>query len=248
MLERSVRLLETFDPGVRDLSLSQMSSRSGFPLSSTSSLARELVRLGLLERTVGRKYRIGLHLWELASRTPGVAGLRETALPFLHRLQATLRQHSQLGILDGGDVLFLERLSDEESVVNYTFPGTRMPFYASSSGLVLGAFAEPELRERLISAPRPRYALEPGCTDNELRGLLAEIRKTGRHESPGWIHPQALALAVPVRGATGTVIAALAAVVSNDEGAVSGRARMDGITEILQRSSAQLYDALVRSQ
>lgn len=225
-----------------------MASRAGIPLSSSTSLVRELVRLGLLERTEGRNYRIGMHLWELGSSTPGVVGLRETALPHLQRLQAAVGQHSQLAVLDGTDVLFLERLSGEKSVVNHTLVGKRMPFFASSSGLVLAAFAETGQRQALVEAPRSRYALEPCLTDSELRRLLADISKIGRHHSPGWVHPEAMALAVPVRGAVGTVVAALAVVVPRTPTAAGPHTGREKLDSMLMHTAAQLHEALARPQ
>ncbi|MCW4466928.1 IclR family transcriptional regulator [Glutamicibacter sp. MNS18] len=247
-LERAVRLLEAFAPGEQDLTQSQLASRAGIPLSSSTSLLRELVRLGLLERTEDRSYRIGVHLWELASGTPGVVGLRETALPHLQRLQASLGHHSQLGILDGAEVLFLERLSSGNGTVNHTLVGKRMPFYASSSGLVLAAHATPERRRELVALPRPRYAIEPDFTDQALRQLLAEIRKTGVHQSQGWVHPKSTALAVPVRGALGTVVGALAVVVPSDPQGADQRLANPGLEAMLLRTAAGLHNDLTRPQ
>ena len=65
--------------------------------------------------------------WESASRTPGAVGLRELARPWLEAVHARVRQHTQLGVLSGRDVLFIERLSTRGPVVNATPNAGRRP-------------------------------------------------------------------------------------------------------------------------
>jgi DNA-binding IclR family transcriptional regulator len=67
-----------------------------------------MVRLGLLERGPDRLLRVGVRLWELAWRSTEALGLRNVALPYLEALQSVVRQHTQLAVLEGTDVLYLE--------------------------------------------------------------------------------------------------------------------------------------------
>ena len=61
-----------------------------------------------------------MRLWEYASRTPGAVGLREIARPWCEAVQRRVRQHTQLGILQGADVLYIERLSIRTPSINAT--------------------------------------------------------------------------------------------------------------------------------
>ena len=97
------------------------------PLSTAHRLVAELEREGLLERMPDRTYRLGVRLWEFASRTPGALGLRELARPWLEAVHARVRQHTQLGVLAGHDVLFIERMSTRDAVLNATLIGGRTP-------------------------------------------------------------------------------------------------------------------------
>jgi DNA-binding IclR family transcriptional regulator len=47
--------------------------------------------------------------------------------------------------------------------------------------------------------------------------VLADVRRDGYAYCPGHIHPDALGIAVPVRDARGSVVAAVAAIVPNDD-------------------------------
>lgn len=215
-LSRSLDVLSAFDVDAVFLTLSQISTRSGVPLSTTHRLVNELEENGLLERQPDRTYRLGVRLWELASKTPGAVGLREIAKAHLMAVHAQVRQHAQLGIMEDRDVLFLERLSTREAVVNYTIIGGRLPLHASSGGLVLLANASAEIQENYLGSKLQSYTDTTVVRPRELRSLLAKIRKDGFVVSDGFLHPSARGIAVPVRGVHAEAVAAMGLVLPND--------------------------------
>ena len=157
VLERTVRIFEAFAPGDTALQVSEIARRAGLPLATASRLGAELVQRGLLARDADRRVRIGVRMWELALRASPTLSLREAAMPFLEDLHAVVGHHAQLGVLDGAEVLFVERLSAPGAVINYTRIAGRLPLHASSSGLVLLAHAPHELQEQLLAGPLVRY-------------------------------------------------------------------------------------------
>ena len=218
VLARAVRLLEAFDTRVTSLTVTDLSRRSGLPLSTTSRMVAELTRQGLLTRSDdGRRVQVGVRLWELASRAAPTRGLREAALPFMEDLHAVVRHHIQLGMLDGHDVLFVERLSARDAVINVTEVAGRLPLHASSSGLVLLAHAPPETQAAVLDAPLRRFTPATITTPERLRTVLSGIRRSGYAHTPGHIRDAAAGVAVPIRDPHESVIASLGVVVPNDE-------------------------------
>lgn len=64
-------------------------------------------------------------------------------------LHATIRQHLQLAVLEGDEVLYLEQKSARDAeAVNITRTASRVPGHAYSFGLVLLAHATAEVQER----------------------------------------------------------------------------------------------------
>jgi DNA-binding IclR family transcriptional regulator len=122
----------------------------------------------------------------------------------------------QLGVLEGEQVLFLERLSAPGAVVNYTRIAGRLALHASSSGVVLLAAAPRELQERVLAGPLERYTRHTVTDPARLRALLAEVRRTGAAVLAGHVHEEAAGVAVPVRDAGGDVVAAVSVIVPND--------------------------------
>ena len=210
-------VLAAFDLDAVFLSVSQLSARSALPLTTTHRLVAELVDLGLLERQPDRTYRLGVRLWELASKTPGAVGIREVAKPHLLAVHSRVGQHAQLGVLDGREVVFLERLSTREAVVNYTVIGGRLPLHASSSGQVLLANSSAEFQEEILGSELAAYTANTVHRPAELRSLLGRIRHDAYAVADGFLHESARGIAVPVRGVNNDVVAAMGVVVPNDD-------------------------------
>ncbi len=219
VLARAVRVVDAFRPGETTLQVSEIARRSGLHLATTSRLVAELVRLGLLTRDGDRRVRLGLRLWELGSRASPVLSLREAAMPLMEDLHAVVGHHTQLAVLDGAEVLFVERLSAPGAVVNLSRIAGRLPLHVSSSGLVLLAHAPAELAEQVLAGPLQQLTPATIGTAPRLRSTLAQVRREGFVLCPGHVHPDATGVGVPVRGTDGTVVAALSVIVPNDSDA-----------------------------
>jgi DNA-binding IclR family transcriptional regulator len=217
VLQRAVRILEVFDADAVAVSVSDIAARANLPLSTASRLVDDLVAHRLLRRDGQGRVRIGMRLWELASRASPTRGLRDAAMPFLEDLHAVVGHHVQIGVLDGNDVLFIERLSASGAVINVTRIAGRLPLHASSSGLVLLAHAPTSYQERVAARPLQRFTDQTIGDAKTLRTVLAEIRHVGYALCAGNIHSNATGIAVPIRDNADKVIAALSAIVPRDE-------------------------------
>lgn len=214
--DRLVRVLETFTPTRTVQTAAEIGRRAGLPGSSAHRIVGELVDAGLLERDDDRRIRIGVRLWELATRSSQALRLRQVAMPAMERVQARVREHTQLAILEQDEALFLERLSAPDSGANITRIAGRLPLHASSSGLVLLAFGDHELQERVLAEPLIALTRETITDPAVLRRKLAEVRALGHAVARGFIETVSTGVAVPVRDETGRVAAALSVVLPRD--------------------------------
>ena len=219
VLSRAARILEAFTQEEPALTVSEIARRTGLHVATASRLVGELTAHGFLGRDDDRRVRIGVRLWELAVRASPTLSLRDTAMPFMEGVHDVVGHHVQLGVLDGDEVLFLERLSAPNAVINYTRIAGRLPLYASSSGLVLLAHGPADLKERVLAGSLTAYTPKTPATSPRLRAALSEVRRRGYAYCPGYVHEEALGAAAPVRGADGRVVAALSVIVPNDAAA-----------------------------
>jgi DNA-binding IclR family transcriptional regulator len=98
IVDRVVRILESFDPDTSSLSVTELARRAVLPRSTASRLIDQLVDHGLLRRDANRRIRIGVWMWELGMRASSALALREDAIAFMEDVQAVVGHRTQLGV------------------------------------------------------------------------------------------------------------------------------------------------------
>ena len=193
-------ILEAFAGERTVLSMSEIARSTGLPSSTVHRLIQSLVARGGLERTTGGDYSIGVRLWEIAARANRTYGLRETAMPFLQSLWETTKAHVLLAVLEGNEALLTERIAGTRGVPAAGRAGGRLPLHASSSGKILLAYAEPAVRETVLS--RPLAAFTPNTITNRevLQSELDRVRKDGVATSVDELTAGSVSCASPVFG------------------------------------------------
>ncbi|QUH00129.1 IclR family transcriptional regulator [Saccharopolyspora erythraea] len=214
---RLFRILDAFSAQRPAMTLSSISRHSGLALTTTHRLVGELTRWGALERDAAGRYRIGLRLHELAALAPRGMFLREIAMPFLGDLYEATHQNVQLGVLDGTEVVYVERLSGRGAVPVASRPGARLPLHATGVGLVLLAHADGDFQEEVLRAPLKRFTDRTISGADRLRRVLADARRDGYVISDRQIELSTVSVAAPVRDHTDTVVASLSIVVPSGE-------------------------------
>src|SRR5699024_9473633 len=106
MLARGLSLLELFTARDPELSLAELTQRSGLAKPTVYRLLGELVEWGVVERSNSGRYRLGTKLFRLGQLVPGHRMLREIALPHLQELHETSRENVHLAVPDHLYTLF----------------------------------------------------------------------------------------------------------------------------------------------
>ncbi|WP_342660262.1 IclR family transcriptional regulator [Rhodococcus ruber] len=179
MLEKATSILDAFAGNRMSMSLSDLARATGLPASTVHRLAGELVAWGGLERTEDGEYAVGLRLWEIATRSRCSRGLREVAMPHLQDLFDLTRQHVQLAVLDGNDVLLIEKISDPRAVGTVGRPGGRLPLHATAIGKALLAASGPDFQASILGCPLVAYTPHTVTAAHLLSRELAEARDRG---------------------------------------------------------------------
>lgn len=179
VLGRAFAILGSFDDRRSQITLAELADRVSLPKTTVHRLARQLVDYGALEcGSSPGSYRLGMLLFELGGLVPSRRRLRETALPFIEDLYETTHETIHFGMLDGTEVVYLERISGHNAVACPTRPGGRMPAYCTAIGKALLAF-NPEMVQDTIDAglrPRTRHTLTRASL---LREQLEQVHETG---------------------------------------------------------------------
>ncbi len=202
----------TSAPLARSLSLTEIATRAGLPLSTTHRMVAEWVEWGGLVRLEDGRYGLGLRLWEVGVQAPTARNLRTIALPYLEDLYESTHEHVHLAILEGHDALYVEKLSGHHAVEVISRVGGRLPLHATGVGLVLLAFAPAELLDSYLAAPLTKFTSSTMTQPEALRRRLAEIRATGLARMSEEMTPGSSSIAAPILDRTGQIVAAASVV------------------------------------
>jgi DNA-binding IclR family transcriptional regulator len=209
---RVLAILDAFDSRHRELRLSDIARRAALALPTTHRLVAELSAGGILARLDSGAYVIGRKLWDLGLLAPAQTGLREVASPFLHDIYGATLATVHLAVRDGTQVLYLDRLSGHASVPVVSRIGSRLPLHTTGVGKVLLAYAPEDVQLTVLSNLKrvtPYTITQPG----RLRQELARVRQEGFAQTSEEMSLGACSVAVPVRGESDRVVAALGIVV-----------------------------------
>jgi len=196
VVSRLEAILASFDGCDHSLGLSEISHRVGLPKSTVHRLANQLCAVGWLERNSGG-YRVGLKLLELGSVALQRTGLREAAFKHLLILAQRTGLVVHLGLLDHGEVVYLDRVSTTR-VSLPTRVGGREPAYCTALGKVMLAFADPASQASALSGLRRRTeftVIEPRA----IQSALDSARQTGIAYDREEAYPGLGCVASPIR-------------------------------------------------
>ena len=206
VLGRIATILDAFDMGDQVLSLPDLSQRANLPKSTVHRLAEQLRAIGWLERDHSNGYRVGMRLFELGALAPQRNQLRDTAFPYLHGLATKTGLAVQLGVLDRGEVVYLERIV----VGEFSLPtrlGGRMPAYCTGLGKAMLAYDD-AAADQVMSATLPRRTAFTITEASALRADLEQVRSLGVARDVNEAYDGLVCVAAPIRNA-GRAIAAV---------------------------------------
>lgn len=203
-LGRAYRLLTCFHFDETRLSLSQLSRRSGLPLSTTHRMVTEMVRLGMLDRGRDDLLSIGVNLWRLGVLA-GTYGIQRVALPYMQDLYATTGLPIHLAIPQGEHTTVVESLRPLEQRLERPRIGQHDPMHVVGNGMAILAFSDPDLQQRYLARLSPTVA-------EAVRRELARTRSAGYSVSTRRTGPS-IAIGAPVLDRSGRPLAAISIIV-----------------------------------
>jgi IclR family acetate operon transcriptional repressor len=201
-IDRAGELLVRVVESARPLAIGELAELTGLPKSTTSRLVSALERQGLVQRAGG--LRPGPVLLRLAQRGVPDATLVELAGDALHTLANATGETINLGVPTTAGVEHVAQRDSVHFVGTTNWVGRPVPLHATSNGkvfLAFGAAPVPEQLERLTA-----HTITDGAG---LEKALAKIRARGYATTHDELEIGLSALAAPVRGAAGDVVAAL---------------------------------------
>jgi len=213
-LERGLAILGCFTSEHPVMGIADIADELGMSRSTTHRYVTTLLALGYLEQGRSRKYRLGLRVTDLGMSALNSTGLREHVHPFLEELRERTGYTIGLAVLDGAEILYVDRARSWRRAERETdlglYPGSRMPAYCTAMGKVLLAYLPDEVQRDLIAQLKLERNSPSTITSKQaLRAELEQISEDGYAVNDQELRPGLQAIAVPVRDESREVVAAI---------------------------------------
>jgi IclR family pca regulon transcriptional regulator len=208
-LARGLAVIRAFADSRKPQTIAQISQQTGIPRAAVRRCLHTLRQLGYVDAELNNfslRPKVLTLGYSYLSSTP----LTIAAQPCLNEISKTLGESSSLAVLEEGQVLYVARAATSRVMSVSLSAGSRLPAYCTSLGRVLLAhLPEAELDDYLARtelAPRTEHTVTDGI---RLREVLGQVRNEGYALINEELELGLRSIAVPVRGASGRVLAAL---------------------------------------
>jgi len=194
-----------------ELGVTELAHQLGVHKSTAFRLVSTLEAHDLVEQVADRgKFRLGVGVLRLAGATTVRLDLVQESRPVTARLAHAVGETVNVAVLSGREALYLDQVQGPSSLALHNWAGQRIPLHATSNGKVLLAYGAPGLLDELGS-PLPRFTASTITDPAVVAEELEVVRRRGYAVAVDELEMGLTAVAAPVTGSSGTVVASLSA-------------------------------------
>ena len=210
-VDKALSILECFSDGVSELSLKQLSEKTGLYKSRILRLCGTLTAHGFLIRQESSLYSLGPKLMMLGKMYERSNSLISVARPILRELASITGESAKLFVIQGNKRICLVREKGTYPLSYHVEEGESFELYAGAGGKILLAYASKDfcdqvLGEKVLERLTPTTIVERSRLEEE----FAAIRERGYASSNGELFTEVAGMAAPVFDHENAVCAALA--------------------------------------
>ena len=207
---KALDILDCFTTSETELSLTQLSEKTGLYKSRVHRLCATLMQSGYLVKRSRTLYRLGPKLMVLGKVYEKTASLRSIAVPFMRQLTEDTGESTVLYLIDGMKSVCMAREMGHSRLVYAINEGDTMELTPTAAGRVLLAYAAPELVDKVLSRITPtRYTEHTKVDVAEIKKELELIRERGYDVNDQERERGIAAIAAPIFDFNRSVYAAL---------------------------------------
>ena len=179
-IERAIKIMNCFTDKNPELKLTEISDMLDLNKSTIHGIINTLKDGGLIDQNEeNQKYRLGLNLVNYASRVLKSIDIREVAHPVIKRLCDEVNETVHLGILDGTEIVYIDKVESNQSIRIFTTIGTRYHAYCTAIGKSILSDLTNEAVLRLLPDALPRYTEYTKTSKEEILEEIIGVRTKG---------------------------------------------------------------------
>jgi DNA-binding IclR family transcriptional regulator len=204
---RALELLELMAKENREMSLTEISGKMGWPKSTVHGLLATLREYHFVDQSIQTgHYCLGIRLFEFGHIVARNWEIRSVALPQMQQLNRKYGEMVQLATEDRGEVLYIDKLDSKHLMRIVSEIGARLPIHCSALGKVLLAYRSPaEVKWILAKHGMPRMTKRTITDPLEMERELEKIRRQGYSVDEREIMDSLRCVAAPIYDREGAV-------------------------------------------
>ncbi|GAA4546186.1 IclR family transcriptional regulator [Amycolatopsis samaneae] len=208
-VDRAISVLELLARN-GETGITEIAGELGVHKSTASRLLSVLESRGLVEQLGERgKYAIGFGIVRLAGAATGRMDLAKLGRASCQTLAESLGETVNIAIADDGVAINISQARGSAAITTQNWTGQRTPLHATSSGKVLLAALPETERKRLLRRKLEQYTPRTVVDPEELTAELDRVTEDGYVACYEELELGMHAVAVPIRGPGGEVVAAM---------------------------------------
>jgi len=211
VLDKTFSILDILLQHGSSMYMTEISKKLDLYPSTTHRILDTLKHWGYIEQDPHtQKYQLGLKALELGMAKLHQMDLAREATPYLKELVKQCNETVHLGVLEGGEVLYLAKEESSQTIRMISYVGRRAPLHCTALGKVLLTYLSIEERKKILGEKVLPRLTENTITDKmELEKELGKVREQGFALDREENEKDVRCVAAPIRNYQGEVIAAL---------------------------------------
>ena len=207
-LARGLLVIQAFTPQNPQMTISQLSVRTGLSRAAVRRCLYTLSKLGFAGAEDGQRYSLRPKMLTLANTYTASSTLAIAAQPILERMSAALGESFSVATLDGEDIVYIARTTVTRVMAVDLHIGSRLPAFCTSMGRVLLAYLpQDQLEQYLRNLTLTPYTPRTVNSVDKLRLQLRNVRRNGYALCDQELEIGLRSIAVPVYAPNGRVVA-----------------------------------------
>ena len=212
-VRNAISILKIFTKDRPELNLTEISKEIALSTSTTKRLLNTLSEHSYLKMDKKTKrYSLGFSILTLSGIIKSTMVVHQEAKPIMKELAYDLGQSIHLGILEGTDIVYLEKIVSPHSIHLNSHIGKKNPAYCTGCGKVMLAFQKRDILKSILTQIEAIGYQSLGAStvadSIELVTHLDKIRMHGYSVCINEFH-QGLSIGAPIYDYSGRVVAAL---------------------------------------
>jgi IclR family pca regulon transcriptional regulator len=209
-LARGLAVLQAFTQRKRQLTISQLSEKTGLSRAAVRRCLYTLGKLGFAGSDDRRHFFLRPRVLALGHAYLSSMPLATAAQPVLEHVSHALHESCSIATLDGPDVVYVARANVTRIMSIDLGVGSRLPAFCTSMGRILLAHLPPEELEPYLSHVQfTRFTERTVNSVEKLRQILRMVRHNGYAIVDQELELGLRSLAVPIQSPSGRLAAAL---------------------------------------